>query len=167
MRELTRRQREVVELVRRGHSNKEIAASLGVSEQCIKAHVSRLLALAGATNRVGLIEAIRAVDPTFLGALPNGALRGQDAYVAPASPPDSPGAGVEETVWRATSQLEVLLASLEQQEAAMCRSDCLPRLRQYVNGVQAIARVLAHAPSATTVADELTQSQIGGVKRPS
>jgi len=40
-----------------GGTNKEIAQELGVSEQAIKAHVSKLLRLFAVTTRAGLVSA--------------------------------------------------------------------------------------------------------------
>jgi DNA-binding NarL/FixJ family response regulator len=48
---LTRREREVLELIARGRSNKRIAFELGISEKTVKAHVGRLLAKLGVTDR--------------------------------------------------------------------------------------------------------------------
>ncbi len=48
---LTRREREVLELIAQGRSNKRIALELGISEKTVKAHVGRLLAKLGVTDR--------------------------------------------------------------------------------------------------------------------
>lgn len=58
-RALTPKQRLILGNVARGRTNKEIAAELGVSEQAVKVHVSRLLERYGAANRVELVNITR------------------------------------------------------------------------------------------------------------
>jgi DNA-binding NarL/FixJ family response regulator len=48
---LTRREREVLELIAQGRSNKQIALELGISEKTVKAHVGHLLAKLGVADR--------------------------------------------------------------------------------------------------------------------
>ena len=48
---LTRREREVLELIARGRSNKRIAFELGISEKTVKTHVSHVLAKLGVNDR--------------------------------------------------------------------------------------------------------------------
>jgi len=48
---LTRREREVLELIARGRSNKRIAFELGISEKTVKTHVGHVLAKLGVTDR--------------------------------------------------------------------------------------------------------------------
>jgi two-component system, NarL family, response regulator LiaR len=48
---LTRREREVLELIAHGRSNKRIAFELGISEKTVKAHVGRVLAKLGVSDR--------------------------------------------------------------------------------------------------------------------
>jgi DNA-binding NarL/FixJ family response regulator len=54
---LSERQRQVLECVLTGATNKEIAGDLGVSEQCIKYHVGRLFKKFGVDTRVALAVA--------------------------------------------------------------------------------------------------------------
>ena len=48
---LTAREREVLELIANGRSNKLIALELGISEKTVKAHVGRVLAKLGVADR--------------------------------------------------------------------------------------------------------------------
>ncbi len=48
---LTRREREVLDLIALGRSNKRIAAELEISEKTVKAHVGRVLAKLGVADR--------------------------------------------------------------------------------------------------------------------
>ncbi len=49
--QLTRREREVLDLIALGHSNKRIALELGVAEKTVKTHVGHLLAKLGVADR--------------------------------------------------------------------------------------------------------------------
>jgi DNA-binding NarL/FixJ family response regulator len=49
--QLTAREREVLDLIAAGHSNREIARSLGLAEKTIKTHVSNILMKLGVADR--------------------------------------------------------------------------------------------------------------------
>ena len=57
---LTRREQQLVQLISRGLTNKEIAMQLSLSEQTIKNHIHRMLRKLGATDRLGAVEICRA-----------------------------------------------------------------------------------------------------------
>lgn len=54
---LTRREQQLIPLVDRGLTNKEIAAELSVSEQTIKSHIHRMLRKTGVENRFAISAA--------------------------------------------------------------------------------------------------------------
>jgi two-component system nitrate/nitrite response regulator NarL len=56
---LTRRQQQLVPLIARGLTNKEIASHLNLSEQTIKNHVHRMLQKVGADDRLEVVEMVR------------------------------------------------------------------------------------------------------------
>ena len=51
---LTRRQREVAELIRRGMSNREIGAALSISDQTVASHLTRIYRRSGYHDREAL-----------------------------------------------------------------------------------------------------------------
>ena len=59
-RSLTSKQKVILRSVAVGKTNKDIAADLGISEQGVKVHISRLLERYGAENRVQLVTLARA-----------------------------------------------------------------------------------------------------------
>ncbi|PYX06779.1 MAG: hypothetical protein DMG88_17440 [Acidobacteria bacterium] len=56
---LTRREQQLVAMISRGFTNKEIAVSFGLSEQTVKNHVHRLLHKLGASDRLAAVEMCR------------------------------------------------------------------------------------------------------------
>ena len=50
---LTPREEEVLELVRQGLANKQIARRLGISERTVKAHLGAVFAAIGVPDRTG------------------------------------------------------------------------------------------------------------------
>ncbi len=51
---LTLRERQVLELILKARSNREIASQLGIEERTVKAHVGRLMRKSGVDNRIEL-----------------------------------------------------------------------------------------------------------------
>ena len=60
---LSRREQQLVGLIRFGFSNKEIGTRLNLSEQTVKNHVHRILRKVGVTNRLDIVERCRSVGP--------------------------------------------------------------------------------------------------------
>lgn len=56
---LTRREQQLVELISRGLTNKEIALDLGLSEQTVKNHIHRVLRKVGVSDRLEAVEMCR------------------------------------------------------------------------------------------------------------
>ena len=52
--ELTSRERQVMELILKARSNREIARQLGIEERTVRAHLARLMRKAGVDNRIKL-----------------------------------------------------------------------------------------------------------------
>lgn len=65
---LTARQRQVVVLLVRGASNKEIAAHLGVAEKTVKAHLTRIFRTFDVANRLQLAVRLAGVEGRFTDA---------------------------------------------------------------------------------------------------
>jgi DNA-binding NarL/FixJ family response regulator len=57
---LTRREQQLVQLISKGLTNKEIASQLNLSEQTVKNHIHRMLRKLGASDRLGAVELCRA-----------------------------------------------------------------------------------------------------------
>ena len=56
---LTRREQQLVEMIGRGFTNKEIASDLGLSEQTVKNHIHRVLRKVGVRDRFSAVEVCR------------------------------------------------------------------------------------------------------------
>jgi DNA-binding NarL/FixJ family response regulator len=56
---LTRREQQLVHMISRGLTNKEIASQLNLSEQTVKNHVHRMLRKLGANDRLAAVELCR------------------------------------------------------------------------------------------------------------
>lgn len=59
---LTRREQELIPLIARGLTNKEIASQLNLSEQTIKNHIHRIIHKVGVGDRLGAVEACQATQ---------------------------------------------------------------------------------------------------------
>ena len=66
--QFTPRERDVLELLTTGQSNREIAKALGLAEVSIKAHVGRLLRKVGVSNRISLSVHVLARNVSILAA---------------------------------------------------------------------------------------------------
>jgi len=60
---LTARERQVLELILKARSNREIAHELGIEERTVKSHVGRLMRKTGSDNRIAL--SMRALSGAF------------------------------------------------------------------------------------------------------
>ena len=56
---LTRREQQLVGMVGRGFTNKEIAQELGLAEQTVKNHIHRMLRKVGVSDRLQAVEVCR------------------------------------------------------------------------------------------------------------
>jgi DNA-binding NarL/FixJ family response regulator len=56
---LTRREQQLVEMIGRGLTNKEIAQQLNVAEQTIKNHVHRMIRKVGVNDRLAVVDLCR------------------------------------------------------------------------------------------------------------
>ena len=56
----TRREQQLIPLIGRGLTNKEIAMQLSLSEETVKSHVHRILRKVGVVDRLGVFEACQA-----------------------------------------------------------------------------------------------------------
>ena len=61
--ELTQREREIVRLIVEGASNKEVAASLNISERTVKGHLSNVFQKLGVADRLKLVLYVREGKP--------------------------------------------------------------------------------------------------------
>jgi DNA-binding NarL/FixJ family response regulator len=80
--ELTARETEVLELIMKAYSNREIAARLGIEERTVRAHLARLMRKAGVDNRIKLSLSARTIFqmPQKPEARPGGKTRGRNTF---------------------------------------------------------------------------------------
>jgi DNA-binding NarL/FixJ family response regulator len=58
---LSRREQQLVGLIQKGMTNKEVASHLNLSEQTVKNHIHRMLRKLGAPDRLSMVEVCRDV----------------------------------------------------------------------------------------------------------
>jgi DNA-binding CsgD family transcriptional regulator len=126
--QLTERQRMVVAQVRQGYSNREIGEKLAISEDGVKAHLSRLYLRYGVTNRV---ELITTVDETA----------GQPSAIL--APSEISRAGV--TLTRTPAQTPV-----ETSASALAAAAKLTAVREALLAVDAALGLVSELPPETT-----------------
>ena len=63
---LSRREQQLVGLIRLGLSNKEIGSRLNLSEQTVKNHIHRILRKVGASDRLEIVERCQSENPGLL-----------------------------------------------------------------------------------------------------
>jgi DNA-binding NarL/FixJ family response regulator len=56
---LTRRQQQVIPLISRGLTNKEIGSHLNISEQTVKNHIHNIMQRLGANDRLQVVDQTR------------------------------------------------------------------------------------------------------------
>ncbi len=61
--QLTEREKEIAALVGQGATNKTVAASLGITERTVKAHLSRIFSKTGTKDRLQLALMVNAYSP--------------------------------------------------------------------------------------------------------
>jgi DNA-binding NarL/FixJ family response regulator len=64
---LSRREQQLVGLIRQGLSNKEIATCLNLSEQTVKNHIHNMLRKVGASDRLDIVKRCQLEDPILPG----------------------------------------------------------------------------------------------------
>ena len=82
--ELTSRERQVMELIMKARSNREIARQLGIEERTVRAHLARLMRKAGVDNRIKLSMSVlgRSMVKTSNAALKNGSKQNRDVLTS-------------------------------------------------------------------------------------
>jgi len=112
---LTERQRAVLALVRSGSTNRQIGDKLGISEDGVKAHLSRLYLRYGVSNRVQLLAAFDRTndDRTLDAGAALGTLRvlagRADARILAVRPADAAAGSKVSTVREALREVDVAL----------------------------------------------------------
>lgn len=125
---LSERQRQILELLAQGRSNKEIAFALGITEGTVKQHLFTLYRKLGTTSRTkAVLAAAEHLRPAISAAAP----------AAPRVPADEAPASAQ-FVWRL-----VTCVMIHPQRAAEPTATARVRFEQQMNALQARTRLLA------------------------
>jgi DNA-binding CsgD family transcriptional regulator len=160
--QLTERQRMVIAHVRQGYSNREIGDKLAISEDGVKAHLSRLYLRYGVTNRV---ELITSVDETAGQPLPvaSAASNGLRAHAngTPPTRPTSASASESATAATAAAKLTAVRDALVAVDAALgLVGELPPETTEQV--ISAVKRRLRGAIAALDEAQRAVITSAGG-----
>jgi DNA-binding CsgD family transcriptional regulator len=149
-RPLTPRQHLILRAVARGETNKEIAKDLGITEQGVKVHISRLLDRYQASNRVELVAVTRAWAESD-----------GRAYAALATDIADIRSGLSKDPAGASARLETRAASLAAPAFSPGSSNellaAVTELRELLNEVNVAAK-LAHETSSGGATPELLEA---------
>jgi DNA-binding CsgD family transcriptional regulator len=153
-RPLTPRQHVILRAVARGATNKEIANELGISEQGVKVHISRLLERYDAGNRVELVNLAHAWTDTD-----------DRAYASLAADVAAVRSGLTSGYSRMSS-LGELRASRDQASASALRStatDLSPQApAELVDSARSLRDLLNEVNVAVKLARELPDESVTG-----
>ena len=156
--QLTERQRMVVAHVRQGYSNREIGEKLAISEDGVKAHLSRLYLRYGVTNRVELITTVdeTAGRPSAVLAPPSEIVRARVTRTAAGAPLETSGPAVA-----AAAKLSAVREALLAVDAALgLLSELPPETTEPM--ISAVKRRLSGAISALDEAQRAVIASAGG-----
>jgi DNA-binding CsgD family transcriptional regulator len=154
--QLTDRQRMVIAHVRQGFSNREIGDKLEISEDGVKAHLSRLYLRYGVTNRVELLASVDETAGVSMAALSPKTLR----VLASGTPEEATTAPFGSTSAAAAKLSAVRDALLAIDAALGLVSELPPETTEPM--ISAVKRRLGGAISALDEAQRAVSMSAGG-----
>jgi DNA-binding CsgD family transcriptional regulator len=160
--QLTDRQRMVIAHVRQGYSNREIGDKLAISEDGVKAHLSRLYLRYGVTNRVELITSVdeTAGQPLPVASASSNGLRAH-ANGTPPTRPTSASASESANAATAAAKLSAVRDALVAVDAALGLVGELPP-ETTESMISAVKRRLSGAITALDEAQRAVTTSTGG-----
>ena len=141
---LTPRQEQVVQLLSRGLTNKEIAHELGIGPEGVKAHVSRLLLRFGARNRVALISSLRSTTTGDVAAYRTATVPLEDIRVGLSHGGNGATNGAPGDIRGHQARLDRMIDAV----APYASADVLRRLSALQQALGAISLAIELAPAA-------------------